>query len=241
MTIRFDRPVSHAARAARLTAAFALVLCGVVLIGHRFGPLETPYFILLLLISAIFAALATLLAIIGFVQLWRDAAIGGVSAFKALVYAALPLAIVGLGVERYWTRPPIYDVSTDLADAPAWLATPDAPQIWLPARRSVAPEDREEQYAAYPALIGRRYEGASDRVLEAVRKVARNSHITIVKADGAEVADPEDDQRQRRRSRRPAPVSDQDSAVTDMPDVVPVPTPRPFQEDDEVANLIRHN
>ena len=58
MTIRFDRPVSHAARASRLVAAFALVLCVVVLVGHRFGPLETPYFVLFLLISAIIAAVS---------------------------------------------------------------------------------------------------------------------------------------------------------------------------------------
>ncbi|HEY0123096.1 MAG TPA: DUF1499 domain-containing protein [Rhizobium sp.] len=240
MTIRFDRPVSHAARAARLIASFALVLCGVILIGHRFGPLETPYFVLLLLISAGFAALAVLLAVIGLTQLWRIAALGGVSAVKALIYAALPLAIVGIGMERYWTRPAIYDVSTDLADAPEWLATPEAKQLWLPARRLVTLGDREAQNIAYPALTSRRYEGASDRVLEAVRKVARDNHITIVKAEGTDLIDPNGDQRPRRRTPRqgPSPTTD-DSAVTDMPDVVPVPTPRPYR--DGVADLIRQN
>ncbi|MGY5806572.1 DUF1499 domain-containing protein [Rhizobium sp. LEGMi198b] len=240
MTIRFDRPVSHAARASRLIASFALVLCGVILVGHRFGPLETPYFVLLLLISAGFAGLAVLLAIIGLTQLWRFAAIGGVSAFKALIYAALPLAIVGIGVERYWTRPAIYDVSTDLVDAPEWLAPPQAKQIWLPPRHFVTPQDREAQYAAYPALTGRRYEGAADRVLEAVRKVAKDSHITIVKAEGADVVDPNSHEKPKRPARRQTQnQTPDDSAVTDMPDVVPVPTPRPYR--DSVADLIRQN
>ncbi|MEF0939599.1 DUF1499 domain-containing protein [Rhizobium sp. BR 362] len=240
MTIRFDRPVSHAARAARLIASFALVLCAVILIGHRFGPLETPYFVLLMLISAGFAALAVLLAAVGLSQLWRVAAVGGVSAFKALIYAALPLAIVGLGVERYWTRPAIYDVSTDLVDAPEWLAPPQAEQIWLPARHFVTAQDREAQYAAYPALTGRRYEGAVDRVLEAVRKVAKDNHITIVKAEGAAVVDPNSDEKPKRRApRQNQSQTPDDSAVTDMPDVVPVPTPRPFRDD--VADLIRQN
>ncbi|MFT4184883.1 MAG: DUF1499 domain-containing protein [Rhizobium sp.] len=242
MTIRFDRPVSHAARAARLIASFALVLCGVILIGHRFGPLETPYFVLLLLISAGFAALAVLLAVVGLTQLWRFAALGGVSAVKALIYAALPLAIVGIGVERYWTRPAIYDVSTDLVDAPEWLAQSEARQLWLPARRLVTPGDREAQYIAYPALTSRRYEGASDRVLEAVRKVARDSHITIVKAEGTDIIDPNGEPKPRRRTvrQKPSPTAD-DSAVTDMPDVIPVPTPRPRPYRDGVADLIRQN
>lgn len=240
MTIRFDRPVSHAARAARLIAAFALVLCGVTLIGHRFAPLETPYFVLLILISAGCAAVAVLLALIGLVQLWQSAAFGGVSAVKAIVYAALPLAVFGVGAERYWTRPPIYEVSTDLNDPPEWLATPDAKQIWLPPRHLVTQQEREAQFDAYPALISRRYEGAADRVLEAVRKVARDNHITIVKADGADVADPNGAAKPRRRTRPPAtgPAQD-DNAVGDVPDFVPVPTPRPFRDD--VANLIRQN
>ena len=240
MTIRFDRPVSHAARAARLIASFALVLCGVTLIGHRFGPLEMPYFVLLMLISAGCAAVAVLLAVIGLAQLWQSAAFGGVSAVKAIVYAALPLAIFGFGAERYWTRPPIYEVSTDLTDPPEWLATPDARQIWLPPRHLVTQGEREAQFDAYPALISRRYEGAADRVLEAVRKVARDNHITIVKADGADVADPNGNVKPRRRARtlNPGPAQD-DNAVGDVPDFVPVPTPRPFR--DGVADLIRQN
>ncbi|NLS19656.1 DUF1499 domain-containing protein [Rhizobium sp. P40RR-XXII] len=240
MTIRFDRPVSHAARAARLIASFALVLCGVTLIGYRFGPLETPYFVLLLLISAACAVLSVLLALVGLTQLWRNAAIGGVSAVKALIYAALPLAIFGFGAERYWSRPPIYEISTDLNEPPEWLATPDARQLWLPSRHLVTQQEREAQFDAYPALISRRYEGAADRVLEAVRKVAHDRHITIVKAEGADVTDPNGNVTPKRRPR-PQTVNPgrDDNAIGDMPDIVPVPTPRPFR--DGVAELIRQN
>ncbi|PST23749.1 hypothetical protein C7U61_04385 [Rhizobium sp. JAB6] len=240
MTIRFDRPVSHAARAARLIASFALVLCGVTLIGHRFAPLETPYFVLLLLISAGCALLAVLLALVGLAQLWQSAAIGGVSAVKALVYAALPLAIFGLGAERYWTRPHIHEISTDLNDPLEWLATPDARQLWLPPRHLMTPQEREAQFDAYPALISRRYEGASDRVLEAVRKVAHDRHITIVKAEGADVTDPNGNVTPKRRTRSQTVNPAQDgSAAGDLPAIVPVPTPRPFR--DGVAELIRQN
>ncbi|PZM09204.1 DUF1499 domain-containing protein [Rhizobium tubonense] len=235
MTIRFDRPVSHAARASRLVAAFALVLCIVVLLGHRFGPLETPYFVLFLLISAVVAALAVLLALAGLMQLWQRGAEGGVSAFKALVYAALPLALVGYGVERYVTRPAIYDVSTDLADAPPWLVPPHAEQIWLPHDQNISASVREMQAEAYPALTGRRYEGAMDRVLEAAREVAKENGIRITKVDGAANDEPE-----AKPAKRVKPRATDESGVSDAPDIVPIPTPRPAVED-EVASLIQQN
>jgi hypothetical protein len=55
MAIRFDRPVSNAARFSRRFAAFALVLCLAALVGHRFGGLATPYLVLILIVSAGFA------------------------------------------------------------------------------------------------------------------------------------------------------------------------------------------
>jgi hypothetical protein len=233
MIIRFDRPVSHAARASRLVAAFALVLCVLVLLAHRFGTLATPYLVLLMLLSAALAAVAVLLAAIGLVQLWRTGAQGGIPAFKALVYAALPLALVGIGAVRYIELPRIYDVSTDIADAPQWLAAPHADQVWLAHDLVVPTKDREAQSEAYPALTGRRYEGAMDRVLEAARKVAKENAIRITKVDGTENVEPDRDQAPAK------PRSSDEGAVSDAPDVVPVPTPRPYT--DEVATLIRGN
>lgn len=52
MAIRFDRPVSNAARFSRLLGAFSLVLALAVMIAHRFGGLATPYLVLLLIAAA---------------------------------------------------------------------------------------------------------------------------------------------------------------------------------------------
>jgi len=235
MSIRFDRPVSHVAYASRAVAAFSLVLCLLALLGHRFGPLATPYMVLFLLVAGALALLAALMAVMGLVQLWREGARGGVPAFKALIYAALPLALVGFAGARYVMLPTIFDVSTDTVDAPQWLAMPDAPQIWLPRDMAITARERAEQEEAYPALTGRRYEGASDRVIEAVRKVAKQSGIRIVKTSGGEAGGPDVDEKPKRRQDK-----DGNAPVTDAPDlVVPVPTPRPLS--DEVAALIRHN
>jgi hypothetical protein len=93
------------------------------------------------------------------------------------------------------------------------------------------------QADAYPALTGRRYEGAMDRVLEAARAVARDNGIRITKVDGASNTEPDVD---TKRTRRAKPRPADESAVTDAPDIVPIPTPRPATED-EVASLIQQN
>lgn len=226
MAIRFDRPVSNAARFSRLLGAFSLVLALAVMIAHRFGGLATPYLVLLLIAAAGGALLAAMLAALGLRSLWMTGAEGGLAALAALIYAAVPLGLGAFATEHYLTLPDIYDVSTDPVSAPDWLSPPYSDQIWLKRNADVTPEDREKQLAAYPELTGRRYEGALDRVLEAVRKVAKMSGITITKSSGDTEPgrDPED------RPVKPPPVAD-------APDIVPVPTPRPY--DDDVAKLIR--
>ncbi|MBY5371743.1 DUF1499 domain-containing protein [Rhizobium leguminosarum] len=231
MAIRYDRPVSSAARFSRLLGAFSLVLALAVMIAHRFGGLATPYLVLLLIAAAGGALFAVMLAALGLRSLWMTGAEGGLAALAALIYAAFPLAFGAYATERYMTLPDIYDVSTDPVSAPDWLSQPYFNQIWLKRRVEVTAEDREKQLAAYPELTGRRYEGALDRVLEAVRKVAKMSGMTITRSSGDTEPgrDPED------RPVKPPEASD--DAVADAPDIIPVPTPRPY--DDDVAKLIR--
>ncbi|MEH7866408.1 DUF1499 domain-containing protein [Rhizobium laguerreae] len=231
MAIRYDRPVSSAARSSRLIGAFSLVLALAVMIAHRFGGLVTPYLVLLLIVAAGCALLAAMLAAIGLRSLWISGAEGGLAALAALIYAAFPLALGAYATERYLTLPDIYDVSTDPVSAPDWLSYPYFDQIWLKRKVQVTPEDREKQLTAYPELTGRRYEGALDRVLEAVRKVAKMSGMTITESSGDTEPgrDPED--------RPVKPPQAGDDAVADAPDTIPVPTPRPY--DDDVAKLIR--
>ncbi|KQV68127.1 DUF1499 domain-containing protein [Rhizobium sp. Root1220] len=231
MAIRFDRPVSSAARFARRFGAFALVLCLAALVGHRFVGLVTPYFVLVLLVSAGFALLAVLLALVGLRSLWLTGAEGGLDALRALIFAALPIAIGGFAIERYFALPAIYDVSTDLVSVPEWLKPPDADQIWMKRPPAVTAGDRDKQSKAYPELTGRRYDGAIDRVLEAVKKVAKQSGIRITRANGDSGPNPDLEDRPV-----PQPQPD-DGAVADAPEAVPVPTPRPY--DDDVAQLIR--
>ncbi|WP_438749679.1 DUF1499 domain-containing protein [Pararhizobium sp. O133] len=219
MMIKYERPTSLAARWARRIARFAFGLFAAALFAHRFGPLITPHFTALAALSAGLALLAVVLAVIGFVRLWQIAAIGGIASFVALVYAIVPIGAAGYALSEYFSKPAIYDVSTDTVTPPPWIEVPEVDQGWLKRPQEVTPEDREAQIVAYPGLTGRRYDGALDRVFQGVKIVTQKTGITIVAQDGVEnaEADLED-----------MPVKSEEAAPADSdPDDVPIPLSRP--------------
>ncbi len=226
MTVRFVRPVSYAAYLSRYLGLSALVLFLIAAPLHRFGPLTLPDFISLTLISAAIATVALLLAIIGLQRLWSAGAKGGMWSLYAIFLAAIPLGVVGFAAFLYWQKPPIYDVSTDVADAPNWLSIPTANQQWLPRPVIISKADRDAQVAAYPSLAGHRYEGAIDRVYTAARKVAKAQRIRIAYTDGLIGSLPD--------VQPGVPKQDQteganDTPIDELPTNVPVPLARPAE------------
>lgn len=223
MTVRFVRPISRSAYAARRIALAALLLFALAVIGHRFGPLRTPDMLALVLLSSAIAAAAVPLALIGLVRLWQKGAEGGIAAAKALVYAAVPLAVVATGAAAYLKQPAIYEVATDIEDPPEFLSRADYAQEWLARPASVSAADRRAQLAAYPGLTGRRYEGALDRVLQGVEAAALSARISLRDRQGEEQTAPE---------QPPEESFEEGEGVLpdegDLPVIAPVPLPRPL-------------
>nr|WP_316652994.1 hypothetical protein [uncultured Gellertiella sp.] len=225
MLIRYERPKSQAARFALKLAKLAFLTCVLALVLHRFGLIITPAMTAVVLMAAAVAGLAVLLALVGLQRLWQVGAQGGVAAARALLLACLPLALVGASAFAYRGSPDVADISTDHQNRPDWLAAPVASQSWLPGRDASA-EGLAAERAAYPDLIGRRYEGAMDRVYRAVAKVAVDEHIRILAESGLEgtVVDIED-YPTRKKGRTPKPLPADISAET--PAIGPVPRDRP--------------
>lgn len=221
-TIRYDRPVSSSAFMAFRLAVFAASMVVLAIIAHRFGPLRTPDFVALVLVASVPAVIALPLALIGLLRLWQTGAEGGVPAVKALVFATLPLALVGYAAWRFLTLPELYDVTSDITAPPVFLKPVETSQKWLP-RPPVTTAQRSEQAIAYPALTGRRYEGALDRVYEAVVKVADKTGWTIGPTSGTEYAKPEFPG-EAAGGKAGAEAS---ARIDVMPDVGPIPLPRP--------------
>jgi hypothetical protein len=224
MHVRYDRPVSRSAFLARRMALFSLGMLVVVVLAHRFGPLATPDFVLLVLACALPAALSVPLALLGLARLWQIGALGGVAAVWALIYAALPLALPGYGYYLYVTKPQLTEVATDLLDRPAWVSVPAAEQHLLP--RPSLPENADAaQLAAYPGLNGRRYEGAIDRVYDAVRKVAAANRLVVTASRGEEYGLPALELRPTTGTgiEEDTPSSSEEA----LPESGPLPTARP--------------
>lgn len=221
MVIRYERPYSHAAHWARRLAAFALLLFLAAALSHRFGPLTTPHFLALAGSAAAVSLISVLLAMVGLARLWQVGARGGKAAFTALLLAAPPLAVAGVAVHAWFDRPRIYDVTTDPYASPPWLKVPLAGQDFLP-RPPVTLADRELQEAAYPGLTGRRYEGALDRVLQGVRKVAQAQGVVFTRESGMEnvVTDLED----------LVVKPETNGGGEGEPAIIPVPSERPIEQ-----------
>ncbi|WP_421361970.1 DUF1499 domain-containing protein [Agrobacterium rosae] len=224
MTVRFVRPVSHAAYLSRYLGFAALVLFIIAAPLHRFGPLTTPDFVSLTLISAAIATVALLLAIIGLQRLWSVGAKGGLWSLSALLLCAIPLGTIAFGAFLYWQKPQLYDVSTDIVDAPNWLSIPTANQQWLPRPAIVSKADRDVQAAAYPSLAGHRYEGAIDRVYTAARKVAKAQRIRIAHTQGLIGSLPDVQPGMPRQDQTEGAT---DTPIEELPTNVPVPLARP--------------
>ncbi len=180
MTIEYLRPVSHAAFWSRRIALFALMLMVASWLATRFGPVLEVHFLVLYLAACALAVVALLLALIGLVNLWRVGAQGGKSSVAAVLLAVpvlLPGAYAGW---LYHSHPPIYEVSSDLTDPPAWIKEARYDQLWLGPRPPADAAMRQTQYTAYPGLITHRYDASIDRVVKAIRLTAGDRRIKFI-------------------------------------------------------------
>lgn len=163
-------------------AFLSLILFVVSGLGHRFDRIETPEFLWLLAIVAGLALLALLLALKGFTSLWRRGDLGFTGAFWGALLALLVLVPFMTTLYQVVALPTIYDVSSDITDAPALLANGQRTERMNPVRDD--PGSRRLQASAYPQVTGRRYDGSPDRILIAVKTVIANNGWAIVSQKG---------------------------------------------------------
>lgn len=186
MPFRPQRPYSIAASWSRRLGRFTLLLAFMALALHRAGILDLPNAVAAILLAACLAIIVLGLSMIGFFMLWHMGAKGGHASFSGMVMALMVLIPVGIAASRYVLLPKIHDVSTDVVEAPEWLEPPDMELSWMKRSNGGDAAARALQTVAYPQVTGRRYEGAIDRVLLAVRAVVQENKWTRVAHVGVE-------------------------------------------------------
>ena len=179
MKIRYERPVCRSAFWSYRLGLFAFALFAISAALHRFSVMETDIFVVLFAICVGLAFLAFLLACYGVLRLWMVGAEGGRASARGMLCALLVLVPAGIAGYRAYSLPPLYDISTDTADVPAFINAVSHGPDWIPDLAILRTAPYEGQADAYPQVTGRRYEGALDRVLAAVRLVAENRNLSI--------------------------------------------------------------
>ncbi|GLK78351.1 DUF1499 domain-containing protein [Methylopila turkensis] len=147
------RPRSRVARAALTLALFALTATAFAAVALRAGAVEPFAGFVAALAGLGLAAFAALVGVIGAVIVWRTGARGGVRALFAIAIAAALLAGPAYVAGRAFQKPRLPDVSTDLADPPAFTrARLDRKPGDAAPPGAIAHAQAEAQKAAYPEI-----------------------------------------------------------------------------------------
>lgn len=167
-------------KAALLSLRLAVFALAVALVG-LFGVARGRDLITVLSSAAVLAVLAALAALVAFAVIWHNGRRGASQAFGGLALALLLLAYPAYLTQRALRLPALFDVSTDLADPPAFSLSRAA----LAARNGATPPslgmaDRKRQLKAFPQVQPILLDLDADEAFHAALKAMVANHWRIV-------------------------------------------------------------
>lgn len=127
------------------------------------------------------AALAVLLALTAYVDIWRSGAVGLVRANVGLLLGLAIIAWPAFVIARAYRLPAIHDISTDLREPPAFSRTRaamDARGGYVPAEAT--PDVREQQRKAYPDAVPIVLELGPEETYQLVLQAAQQMRWRII-------------------------------------------------------------
>lgn len=148
-----EEPYSRTATWSRRLAWFTLAVMGLTVLLARQGRVEPQTALSLLTVGVGLSGLTALLAVCGFASVWHHGRRGVKRAGFGFTVALVLLAWPAWMAMRSATAPQLNDVTTDLADPPAFSRS----QVALAARGGRVPPEpspaiRERQRISYPDL-----------------------------------------------------------------------------------------
>lgn len=145
-----DEPVSRMAAWSSRLAIFALAVAALSVIILRASLLEIAPALATVAAALVCAGLAILLALLGFVAIWRQGLTGLGRALLGLTLGSALLIYPAYLAQRAYRYPAIYDVTTDFANPPRFVAlAAQRPKDRIAYPASAAPLQR----AAYPDIV----------------------------------------------------------------------------------------
>lgn len=174
---------SKAAKWALRLAVFVPVLAILSLVMHRTENVDTPTFLVLLVMVALLAAVALLFIFLAFRSLWVHGLRGGRRATWALVFVVLIAFPYVYAFALSAIHPNQADVSTDLVRPPVFAD--ETKQMGNSAVAVIAGELRD----GYPEITGRRYTATVDTIIDEVLMMAEERRWTLTTRRGRVGAD----------------------------------------------------
>lgn len=145
-----DEPVSRLATWSSRLAIFALVVAALSVIILRASLLEIGPALTTVAAALVCAGLAILLALFAFIAIWRQGLTGLGRALLGLTLGGALLVYPAYLAQRAYRYPAIYDVTTDPANPPRFIAlAAQRPKDRIAYPASAAPLQR----AAYPDIV----------------------------------------------------------------------------------------
>ncbi|MEM9732554.1 MAG: DUF1499 domain-containing protein [Pseudomonadota bacterium] len=216
------RETSRAAQWCQRLSVFSIPYISIVVLGHRFGAIDTQstFWLLGLGVLILLAALAT--GVRGLYELWTYGNQGGIRSARGIALSLLLLLpFVWFGAKAF-TLPPLYDISTDLEDPPEFDTALDDRASATNAIEPFNDVTRDLQLIHYPQIAARRYPLGVARVFRAVVLTIREKNWTVLTANTQQGEAPIDEEGSGLLAK---PTTD----ASGMPLRIPTPARRPIQ------------
>ena len=189
-----QRKVSFAGVWCQRLAVFAVPYLIIVVLGHRFGLIDTISTFWLLGLGILILIAAIIAGARGFYDLWTYGHQAGLKSAQGIVLAVVLLLPFVYQSVLAFALPQLYDVSTDLEDTPAFDSVLD--DRFSPMNPVIDPTEvtKRLQLQAYPRVAARRYPLDTARVFKEVVALVADRDWTILTADTEQGQAPIDDE-----------------------------------------------
>lgn len=176
-----EEPIAWSATWSRRVALFAAAVMGIAVWLIRSERVDGDASLALLGAACVLALATLVLAVLGFAAVWQHGQRGTARAVLALLVALGLLAGPAMALGRALLLPPLADISTDLADPPAFSrsrAVTQARDGYMPPE--IAAADKELQRLHYPQVVPIYVDAEPVEAFEIVRKAVLARGLDIV-------------------------------------------------------------
>lgn len=188
MSVRVVRRWAPEAKWSLRVALFSAQLLILAALLHRFASLGTPAAMNVMLLALLGCGIATLLAMIAVVRIWRRGRLGAGQAFAGIFIALVALALPLYYLPSLILLPHLTDIATAPEEPPAFATLASARPADANPLQTPTEESAELQTEAYPDIRPMQLERPARAVYDMVVQAVDRLGWKVVKSESPKVA-----------------------------------------------------